>query len=212
MSERTSGLYRLITHPKFYSDFQDILGANQSRQRIKDLYFPDLTGQAVLEVGCGPATGVPFMKSCESYLGLDWNATHIGAARSLFPDPKYQFEVANVADPNAMAGRTFDRAFAFGLLHHLDDAEAISLLSGIARVLRPNGTLLVGEPIFHQNQHPFARFMKHCDSGRNIRTREGYMDLFETCLVHTEFRLHTDLLRVPYSHGFFLSSGKKDVA
>ena len=85
MSERTTGLYKLVTLPRFYAAFQKMLGADRSRERVSELYFPNLTGQDVLEVGCGPASGVPYMETCQSYLGLDWNRTHIAAAQVTCP-------------------------------------------------------------------------------------------------------------------------------
>lgn len=203
MSERTTGLHRLITIPAFYRGFQDLLGAQAARAELVRRHLGDIEGLDLLEVGCGPGPYVPFLSAARSYLGLDWNRQHILEAQAAHGGPSVSFDTSDVTDPTALGGRDFDRVLAFGLLHHLSDEQVGGLLSAIVDCLRPDGAFLAVEPVYHPGQSWIARALKRRDSGQAIRTETGYRSLLEKRFSSVSFTLHTDLLRLPYSHGVF---------
>lgn len=203
MSERTSGIYRLVTHPLLYRGFQNLLGARHARRIVEARFLADFAGQDVLEVGCGPGEWAPHMAGCRSYLGLDWNPAHIAAARDRVRDARFAFEVADIRDRSVLAKQGYDRVFAFGILHHLDDAEVRALVQALRDLMRPGGRLVIGEPVFHEGQGRLARFMKRRDSGQHIRTQAGYRHLLDPVFGEVLCEVQTDLLRIPYSHAIF---------
>jgi SAM-dependent methyltransferase len=202
MAERTTGIYRLVTIPGLYRGFQALLGAEAARRRLRDRWLPDIAGKHVLEVGCGPGTWVETLAAAESYLGVDWNAEHIAQATARFgDDPTRGFVCGDATDPAVIdADARYDLIFAFGILHHIDDAPAAKLLSRLAGRLARGGRLIAVEPVYHPGQHPFAVWMKRRDSGQNIRDEEGYRALFGDTFGSVTTDLATDFLRVPYSH------------
>jgi SAM-dependent methyltransferase len=202
MTERTTGIYKLVTIPRIYRGLQDLLGGDGARKRVRDRWLPDIAGTAVLEVGCGPGTWVPTLAAAASYVGVDWNADHIAQAKLRFgADPTRQFQCGDVTDPAVINDTaTYDYIFVFGVLHHIDDANAASLLVHLARRVTSGGWVIAVEPVYHPGQHPFAAWMKRRDSGQNIRDEAGYRALFGDDYAQVDTRLATDFLRVPYSH------------
>lgn len=203
MSERTSGIYRLITIPALYAGFQAALGATGARRRIRDELLPDIAGKRILEIGCGPGTWAPLLHAAESYTGVDWNPGHIARAQAAHGSPTRRFICGDIADPLVLgADATFDVVMAMGILHHLDDPTALGVIERIAgRLTGSAGGRFVGvEPVFHERQHPFAAWMKRRDSGQDIRTEEGYRALLAQGFGQVEIRVVTNYLRVPYSH------------
>ena len=200
MAERTGWLYALVTVPGFYRVFQDTLGGERARAEFGRLYFTEFADKHVLEVGCGPGTWVSEMSAVQSYTGVDWNAAHIAKARSRFNTSQYAFFCGDVSESGALPDQRFDVICAFGLLHHLDDLQARNLLEAVKAKLVSGGKFLAIEPVYHEGQHWFARFMKNRDSGQNIRTESGYRELLDGQFAETSTQLHTDMLRVPYSH------------
>ena len=206
MAEKTSGIYKLVTMPKFYASFQSLLGGDEVRDRVKQEHFPDLSGKRILEVGCGPGIWVPWLSECESYLGLDWNKKHIRNAQEKWPSDKFKFEARDVRSLSENNVEEFDLVIAFGLIHHLSDVETSNLLSTIAQVLKEDGSLITIDPVFHENQNIIARIMKHLDSGKHIRQMGQYEKLVPEIFTKVEVQMTKDLLRIPYSHCFMTCS------
>lgn len=200
MAERTSGLYRLITIPSFYDWLQNLLGGRKARQAFADAFFNDLEGLDVLEVGCGPATWYPHQQAAKSYTGVDWNPAHIATARENVTDKSASFICGDVSTAFASTERKFDRIFAFGLLHHLDDDQATALVANAKRLLAEGGRFITIDPVYHDNQNVLARLVKHFDSGQNIRTQSGYTSIVRQKFDSVDATIFKDKLRIPYSH------------
>lgn len=200
MSEKTSGIYRLVTNPKFYSVFQDILGGKKARESFRYKYFDDLQGKSVLEVGCGPGTWFPQIEDCAEYLGMDWNQDHIDAGNKQYGSSTVRFVCGDVSKDVNPDQRKFDYIFAFGILHHLSDQQAIDLITVCSALLKKQGRFISIDPVYHENQHFFAKWMNDRDSGQNIRSEEGYRKLSESLFTSIGTTVCTDKLRVPYSH------------
>jgi SAM-dependent methyltransferase len=201
MSERTSGIYSLITFPAFYAAVQRFLGGDGAREAVRARLFPDLTGKNVLEIGCGPGTWVPYLHDAGSYCGIDWNESHITAARKAHSAANISFINGDLADPSLIDGdRKFDLILAIGILHHLDDDVARATLKRCADLLSPDGSFIAFEPVYHDGQHVIARWLKNRDSGRNIRREEEYRSLTDGIMPEVETEVVTDMMRLPYSH------------
>jgi hypothetical protein len=87
-----------------------------------------------------------------------------------------------------------------GILHHLNDPSAQTVLRRSAELLADNGMFVGLEPVFHAGQNPVARILKMLDSGRNIRRETGYRHLLASAFKRIDTRIVTDFMRVPYSH------------
>ena len=199
MAERTTALYRLVTVPFLYRSFQNLLGGVSARNALRDQFFPDIVGKRLLEVGCGPGTWAPHLAEAACYVGVDWNQNHIEEATAQYGTESVQFHCGNVVEIE-LGEERFDYVFALGLLHHLDDTQAAALIASITRMLTPEGTFISVDPVYHDGQHAFAKWMNNRDSGQNIRKAPEYKALVEPYFVTTKDALCIDKLRIPYSH------------
>ena len=201
MAEKTTGIYKLITLPKFYVFFQSLLGGDEVRDQIKSDFFPDVNGKRILEVGCGPGIWASWFKECDYYLGLDWNAEHIRQANKKWGSDKFQFEAKDVRTLTKSTQK-FDFVIAFGLLHHLEDEESTELLAAVSNILSEDGQVITIDPVFHDKQNLIARLIKKMDSGKHIRKAEAYKELVPNCFSDIKVATTVDMLRIPYSHFF----------
>jgi SAM-dependent methyltransferase len=200
MAERTKGLHAIVTVPALYSGIQSILGGPNAKERIAIDLFSGLEGKRVVEIGCGPGLWSAYLGHAGSYLGVDRNPKHIDAAKTQYGSADTAFLCGDLADAGVIhAIGECDAIIAIGILHHLDDAIARSVLAQASALLRSRGVFVGLEPVYHDGQNPFARLLKWLDSGKNIRREEGYHTLFPPDITLTT-RVATGLMRVPYSH------------
>jgi hypothetical protein len=66
---------------------------------------------------------------------------------------------------------------ALALLHHLNDAEVLTLCGEVVPLLEPGGIFMTGDPCFTPNQSRLERFITSCDRGRYVRYPEQYRAL-----------------------------------
>jgi SAM-dependent methyltransferase len=196
MGQRTSNIYRLVTIPAIYKAIQNVLGAERSSRRFVDEVVRPTHGSAVLDVGCGPASLLPYLPDVD-YTGIDLNPASIAYAKENYAE-RGRFLVGDAADflPNQL----FDIVIVAAILHHLDDAAARKLFGSLAGALKPGGRIVTIDNIWLPRQNPIAKLVNALDSGKNVRTLAGYQKLTEGLPLRVEHKLYRDLLRIPYDH------------
>lgn len=200
MAEVSTGIRALLAHPKVYDSFQTLVGAYAWRFRvIRDHVLPSIRPHhKILDIGCGTCKILQLLPESVEYHGYDRNEAYIEYARRRFAGRNARFECRAVGTDSDCKDR-YDIALAFGLAHHLEDSEVLSLIHDIKNLLAPGGQLFLLDPVYCREQSSLARFVVSKDRGRNVRTREEYLKLYQS-----EFDLvttHLDLkpLKIPYS-------------
>lgn len=198
MSQRIDSIYRLVTVPKVYSAIQLLLGADRSRRRYVEEVLSPRRGMRFLDVGCGPATILPYLPEVD-YTGIDLNARHIEHARATY-GTRGRFLVGDVSRSLGIEDAGFDLINVSGLLHHIDDAAAAALLRDCLALLRPGGRLVTIDPLRMERQRVIAKLLIALDSGLRIRSARAYRQLTDGLDADIEVREFHDALRVPYDH------------
>ena len=121
MTEKTTGLYRLVTVPAIYQFIQNSLGGYEE---CRDAFFSQIAGKRVLELGCGPGIWCRYLGNYEAYVGVDWNSQHIKSAQENYGSENTHFINGDVSTNLLIEQERFDFVLAIGLLHHLDDVNA----------------------------------------------------------------------------------------
>jgi SAM-dependent methyltransferase len=129
----------------------------------------------VVDVGCGPGEALKYLKRFRALHGFDTDAVAISFARKLAgsrADVTFEARAVTAADLGAIKPT---RVMMNGLLHHLDDAQAIELLAMCARLpsVRRIATLDV---VFLPGKY-LSNFYAHLDRGKHVRDVEGYRAL-----------------------------------
>lgn len=188
----------LLRFPAAYSFFGFLLGGN-GRQRFAANHVRPLSGQRILDIGCGPADILQALPPDVEYYGFDESDTYIDAARRRF-GARGQFRCARVTAELVGEFSGFDVVLALGVLHHLDDADCAILLRIARSALKPGGRLVTLDGCFTTRQNPLARYLLHKDRGHHVRAQQAYVDLARAVFPKVECRIYNDLVRLPYTH------------
>jgi SAM-dependent methyltransferase len=101
-----------------------------------------------LELGCGVGkVAIELAKAGESVTGIDVSDSAISQARELARSLGVSVDLRRMnAEEMDFSDSSFDLVYGSGILHHLSLARAVS---GICRVLKPNGRVVFLEPLGH---------------------------------------------------------------
>ncbi|HUP16929.1 MAG TPA: class I SAM-dependent methyltransferase [Acidimicrobiia bacterium] len=192
-----SGIRRVLSVSALYSAFQALVGADRARMRFVSEHVRPTQGDAVLDIGCGTGEILGLLGE-QRYFGFDPSESYIEAARVRFGQDA-KFHVGSVAAPPALEGG-FDLAIAVGVLHHLDDSEARTLVDLARDQLHDGGRLITLDPVLVDGQHPLARTLAKRDRGEFVRSPERYAALANGPFESVQITRHDDYLRLPYTH------------
>jgi 2-polyprenyl-3-methyl-5-hydroxy-6-metoxy-1,4-benzoquinol methylase/glycosyltransferase involved in cell wall biosynthesis len=103
-------------------------------------------GKAVLDFGCGTGYGSAILaKTAESVVGLDIDAAAMEWAQGTHQSQQLKFH--RCSDLGAsLPDASFDVVTCFEMIEHVDFAMQKATISNIARLLRPDGVLLISTP------------------------------------------------------------------
>ena len=207
MAERTGGIRAPLSSARVYSAFAGLVNGPGGKRRFVDDYLRPKPGDAMLDIGCGPAAILESIPEGVRYVGIDVSPTYVDAARRRFGD-RGEFRCTDVRDADLPA-RSFDLVLAMGVLHHLDDEGARALLRLAARVLRDEGRAVTVDGAFVSDQSRLARWIVSRDRGASIRSPSSYAALAEPFFATVEQTIHHDLLRIPYTHSIMQCSAPR---
>ena len=187
-----------LNSPWFYLFSQAILGATGARQRFIKEYAQLTPGMRVLDIGCGPGHILEYLPADVSYCGFDTSASYIAYARRRY-GKRGAFYCQRFDSDMARELESFDLVLMAGLLHHLDDREAIGLLSLVRPLLRESGSLITLDGCYAAGQSRIARFLLQRDRGACIREAGAYVRLASTAFGRVDSHVRHDLFAVPYT-------------
>jgi len=197
MSQITSGILSVFSNPLIYDGFQNLMGASEIRKELVRDYIKPSPGMRILDIGCGTAEIISYLPQGVGYWGYDISPRYIDSAKERF-GARGNFH-CGMFDVNQVERLPkFDVVTAFGVLHHLEDDEAVDLFALSTRVLKDDGRVITMDPCFIDRQNPIARFLISKDRGQNVRDEAGYYNLPSKsfCQVNGVVRHRS---RVPYT-------------
>lgn len=179
-----------------YHSFSRVIGgAERNRVLVRDYIRPQ-PGDRILDIGCGPGSMAPFLPGSD-YLGVDASAEYIARAKRRFP--RMRFVCQRVSQYDLVERNYFDIVLALGILHHLDDSEALTLFQIARDALKPGGKLVTIDGVWTDDQSGIVKYLLSRDRGRFVRSEAGYRELAGKVFPNVESSVHHDLLRIPYS-------------
>lgn len=189
-------LRSLLSYSWVYQSFwRAVGGAERNRVLLRD-YIRPTADDRILDIGCGPGTMVPYLQ-CAEYVGLDASQEYIDRARRRFPAARF---VCQKVDGSDLVERDyFDTVLSLGVLHHLDDREALTLFQIARDTMKPGGKLVTLDGVWTDDQSQVVKYLLSRDRGRFVRSEAGYRELASKVFSNIESSVRHDLLRIPYT-------------
>lgn len=188
-----------LRSPTLFRWFKQSLLPERSDRLYAERHVRAKPGDRVLDIGCGVADVLDRLPAVD-YHGFDLSQPYVDAARARYGE-RGRFTCAAVSELSLgdLAG-SCDVVMANGLLHHLDDEDAVRLLRTAHAALKPGGHLVTFDGCYVDGQSPLARWLVSLDRGEHVRRIEEYQCLAESVFPEVESRVYTDLIRLPYTH------------
>jgi SAM-dependent methyltransferase len=192
------GAFRsILSFSRAYQSFWNVIGGPGRNRVLVQEYIRPKAGDRILDIGCGPGTMVPFLPHSE-YVGLDASPNYIDRARRLFP--QMRFVCQRVSQCDVFERDHFDIVLALGILHHLDDTEALTLFRIAHDAMKPGGKFVSIDGVWTDNQSHVTKYLLSRDRGRFVRSEAGYLQLASKVFSKIDSSTRHDLLRIPYTH------------
>ena len=198
MAQITSGIRSVLSHPRVYEAFQDIMGATAVRTQLVRDFIRPVEGMRILDLGCGTAEILRFLPPTVDYVGYDMSAQYIAAAQAKFATRgTFHCRLLERAEVATLA--PFDLVMGLGVLHHLDDATADQFMALARAALKPGGRVLTLDPCYAPGQNPLARFLIARDRGQHVRDEAAYRAIAQAHFPTVSGAL-THRTWIPYTH------------
>ncbi len=189
----------ILKFPRIYNLFSRIVGIKVFSVYV-DKYIRPKKGNKILDIGCGTAEILYYLPKVE-YVGLDMNQAYIDYAKKRFGNRgKFLNQRVREGIVNELSLFDFDRVLAKGVLHHLNDDEAIQLFELARSALKHGGRLITFDGCYVKGQPWLTRLILSKDRGKYVRTKDEYLSLASNLFKDIQVSIHHDLIRIPYTH------------
>jgi len=162
-------LAALADRPLVFHFLRKIPELNYGRTK-KKIHEHFVRNRLTLDLGCGTAEFCRCFAP-EVYLGVDISEKYITFAKRRYP--RYSFAIA-AGQSLCLRSQTFPQILINGVIHHLNDEKAQSMLNEAHRILTDDGKLLLIEDIETNSTNLLSRLIHSMDEGDNIRWQEQY--------------------------------------
>lgn len=200
--QHDEGIRRVLSFAWVYEKLQDLVGAARMRRWLAQAWWRAKPGDRIIDIGCGPGGVLDAMPRGVHYVGIDLSEAYVRSAQRRHGE-RGQFIVGNAAHLSGTSDprlRDADLILCTGLLHHLEDAEALAVLAFARAALAPRGRLVCLEPTFLVHQSRFSRWLMRQDRGGNVRDERAWRDLARQVFPGCDTVVATHLYRIPYIH------------
>jgi SAM-dependent methyltransferase len=196
--QRNNGIYKVLSLGWIYDWFQHLVGSKRAREWL----VRNIWKCKVVDMGCGTGEVLTYLPSDIDYVGFDLSEEYVEQARKRY-DRTACFLCGTGEDfinDTDSPLRDADLILCNGLLHHLDDEEAITLLQLAKSSLAPDGRFCCVEPTFLIHQGWWSRCVTKMDRGQNVRSEQAWRELFSQVFTSFSCNVATGLIRIPYCH------------
>jgi SAM-dependent methyltransferase len=183
-----------LSIPSVYTSFQRFVRGKGEAVYVERQVRPE-AGNRILDIGCGTGDILRYMPDVH-YVGFDSNPRVVEVARKRYGD-RGAFFCEKVTHEALGESEPFDIVLATGVLHHLDDREAVELLEFADNALKPGHRLVTLDGCYAAGQSAVARFVVTLDRGKFVRTADEYIRLASKVFKNVRATIDHGLTRIP---------------
>ena len=187
----------LLSHPALYIAVQRLIGATRARRLIIENEIAPGPGWRVLDIGCGPGYLAPLFGGA-SYVGVDTCDAYIRYAKAHYA-AWGTFHCFEITDETIRQFQNYDVVMLFGVLHHLDDPDAVALLTRLRLALKPGGKMITLDGYFSSDMSPWRRYILRSDRGKFVREEPAYRRLALSAFNQVDTQRFDHLFYIPYN-------------
>ena len=168
-------LKSLLDQPVIYKLFSALVGAQYSISTLVNQYVRPAAGDRILDIGCGPGKILDHLPQVD-YFGFDFSPSYIESATRRYGH-RGQFFCQRVSEAQVFLEQpeSFDIVLAIGVLHHLDDAEAMQLFEIARRALKKDG--VTADELARAKDHLKGNLMLSLESSSSRMIRLAKQEL-----------------------------------
>lgn len=197
-------LRSILIYPPAYKLLQNLVRSKKHIKERVDSYIKPKEGDAILDIGCGPADILDFLPEVK-YYGFDLSSKYINEAKAKYGD-RGDFFCQELSEAN-IPSINFDIVLANNVLHHLNDSEAIELFKLARKCLKHGGRLVTCDGCRSADEELISKIVLSLDRGKYVRDREGYLSLARRVFNNVAHEMRNDLAYIPVN-GIFLTCVK----
>lgn len=186
----------ILSVPTVYTWFQRIVRGNGYLVYVTR-HIRAEEGDRILDIGCGTGDILRHMPRVD-YLGFDMDEKFVRAANESYGH-RGTFLCQAVDQDSVEQFSNFDIVCATGVLHHLDNREALELFRLAQRALKPGRRLVTLDGCFVEGQSILSRFTLSIDRGKYVRKSEEYIDLASQVFREVKTAIYPSFFRIPQS-------------
>ena len=189
-------LRNVLSVPAIYTWFQRVVRGNGYVIYANEHVRAE-SGDKILDIGCGTGEILKHIPHVE-YLGFDMDEKFVRAAQHAYGH-RGTFLCQEVGKDTIDNPATFDIVCASGVLHHLNDDEALELFRLAQKALKPRGRLITLDGCFTEGQSILGRITLAIDRGQFVRNEDEYIGLAAQVFKKVEPTIYPALFRIPQS-------------
>lgn len=186
----------ILKNSIIYNTYQYIVGGVRARRLFIENDVSVKANQKILDIGCGPGYLIDFLPKVD-YTGIDIDSNYIKTAKERYKDKT--FHCTSIEAFNLEALHTFDIVITAGVIHHLDDAQALTLFELAKKALKPNGRLVTLDGCFIDKQNLISKTLLKHDRGKFIRHEDEYFYLASKHFNNVSAKIENKYFHIPYS-------------
>ncbi len=115
----------------------------------------------MLEIGCGSGYGAHYLShAASSVTAVDMDPALITRAQGLFSRPNLTYRLMDARGMDSVPDASFDVVGTFQVIEHIPEPELPAFVRAIARILKPDGVLVVSTMNLEHNRKPGHPYQK----------------------------------------------------
>ena len=167
-------------------------------------YVKPADGHSILEIGCGTGLIYKYLTkyhpNCRCrYVGFDMSESYVNFAKARYGH-QAEFHCEKVTPQGLLDIGKFDTVISAGVVHHLNDEEAIGLLSTAQSALKKGGKFVALEPCYKEPQPRVVRWLLDNDRGEYVRWEDDYAALCRKVFPNVMTEIREDMWFIPFTN------------